>query len=302
MATNPFPSPSPNGPKFDRFIGIASFFLGLLVPLLQANGVPMTWQVSIVGYALIAFAICWSLLSHAIPHLNKIWRCLIATVFLLAIFAVAFYAVRKQYHREHPMTVTAQNEARTSLANRSGPRPIAENSNTKSTQNRIAHKDRRIRATTNTENEKELPRSSEVITAQNGIAIGGNARVGSATVNNGPPPLKLAFTQESRPSQDVKHAYYKEVLITPNIEWHPVSIAVYCSDKIKEINAYGFLIGTDSFVTDQSSRIGYVFVQDPAIAAGQSLAVGLFSDKPIDVLRVEIVPKSARKNAFMNPQ
>jgi len=112
----------------------------------------------------------------------------------------------------------------------------------------------------------------------------------------------LTWSQESKPSQDANHPYYKELHVTPNVEWHPVSIAVFCSGEIKVIAPYGVLLGADAFVTDQSNKIGYVFVQDPAVAPSETFVVGIFSDKPIDVLSVEISPKSARRNLFMNPQ
>ena len=127
-------------------------------------------------------------------------------------------------------------------------------------------------------------------------ANGGNATVENC--NSGPPPLKLTWASESKPSQDTNHAFYEEVRITPNVEWHPVSIAVKCRDEIKAITPYGMLIGSDAFVTDQSNTIGYVFVKDPPVAAGGTLIVGIFADKPIDVEAVVIAPNSARKNVL----
>src|SRR5258708_26254551 len=90
--------------KRDRgaFLGVAGLAAAFLIPLLQANGVDVNWQVSILLYVAIIGICVWSLLKHAIPHLSKAKRLSSAIVLSSLVGILACYATVKQYQREHP--------------------------------------------------------------------------------------------------------------------------------------------------------------------------------------------------------
>jgi len=94
------PSP-PKKPNWDRFIGIVSVLLAFLLFALQANGVEMNWQVSLIAYIAIAAGCILSCLRHAVPHLGKKGRYLCALAVFVVVVIIGSIGTHKQYRREH---------------------------------------------------------------------------------------------------------------------------------------------------------------------------------------------------------
>jgi hypothetical protein len=87
---------------FGLFLGVIGLVVAFLIPLLQANGVDVNWQVSIFAYLLILAVCVWSFLRHAVPDRGrKKTRVTGSTLLILLIGALGVYATRKQYAREH---------------------------------------------------------------------------------------------------------------------------------------------------------------------------------------------------------
>src|SRR5580698_10550647 len=61
----------PKKQNVDRFIGVFSILLAVLFFVLQANGIGMNWQSSLIGYSSVAVVGIWSCLRHAVPHLGR---------------------------------------------------------------------------------------------------------------------------------------------------------------------------------------------------------------------------------------
>jgi hypothetical protein len=131
-------------------------------------------------------------------------------------------------------------------------------------------------------------------------SIGGNATVENSC-NNGPPPLKIKWSVSEKISQDSRHAFYREIAITPNVEWHPIAVVIKCSADIKEITPYGLLFSADGYVSPQDSKTGYVTAQGPAVAPEQSFIVGIFADEPITIESVELSNVPRRRNVTEGP-
>lgn len=119
---------------------------------------------------------------------------------------------------------------------------------------------------------------------------------GGDTVNCGPPALKISWTVAEKPSQDYNHPFYREVSVTPNIQWQPVRLKVTCSAEIKSISPYGVLFMSDGYVSQNNPKVGYVTVEAPSVAAGQALVLGVFADEPITVDNVELSNVARRRN------
>ncbi len=62
----------------------------------------MNWQESLGVYAVLIAITVWSLLHHAIPHLQRRVQAALAIVVVLGLGSLGFYGTHKQYRKEHP--------------------------------------------------------------------------------------------------------------------------------------------------------------------------------------------------------
>jgi hypothetical protein len=132
------------------------------------------------------------------------------------------------------------------------------------------------------------------------VQVGGNNN--QANVNCGPPPLKITWSVIDKPSQDSKHPFYREVSVTPNVEWHPVALEVKCSGDIRVISPYGMLYLPDGYVSPRDSKMGYVTAEGPSVAAGGAFTFGVFADEPFTVDSVVLSKVPRRRNSAEGPQ
>jgi hypothetical protein len=116
---NPVVTPHPpKKPNWDRFIGIVSILLAFLLFALQANGVEINWQFSLIAYIAIAAGCIWACLRHAVPHLEKKGRYLCALGVFAVIAVIGSIGTFKQYHREHivpPQPISQQSPAKSDV-------------------------------------------------------------------------------------------------------------------------------------------------------------------------------------------
>jgi hypothetical protein len=95
------PTPLPEKPDGSLFVGIISIVLTVVVFTLQANGVDLKWQLSIVIYIVLACVCAWSFWKYAVPHKRGLIRYGGAFLFFSVIVVIGIYGTAKQYHREH---------------------------------------------------------------------------------------------------------------------------------------------------------------------------------------------------------
>ena len=128
--------------------------------------------------------------------------------------------------------------------------------------------------------------SKETISAPQGIAIGGNAQVSSPTVNNyGPPPLEIRWTDRSVTPDRSGFAYEKEVLVSVNTGYTPVSLAVLCDSEISEIMP---ALSTMDMRTGISNKtVGLISFRSPTITADEPLIVRIYAQNPFNVTAVQ---------------
>jgi len=97
-------------PDVDRFVGILGLSLGVLLFLLQGNGVEMNWIMSFILYAVVAASCAWSITRHAVPHLKTNAKTLITVFVLCAIGTVGYIGTMKQYRRDHNGKIVERKE------------------------------------------------------------------------------------------------------------------------------------------------------------------------------------------------
>lgn len=130
--------------------------------------------------------------------------------------------------------------------------------------------------------------------ACNAIQQGGSGN--QQIVDCGPPPLKLTWSVRPA-SPDGAFAYRQIVTVEANIDFHPVSFAIYCDREIKDVSPGGTFFRLDAGITSQSNKIGYVYYENPSLAAGVPLMVTVSSTEPFNVLKVEQHAITPRRNA-----
>jgi hypothetical protein len=74
----------------------------------------------------------------------------------------------------------------------------------------------------------------------------------AGTINVGPPPLRLDWT--TSPATNGRFPYAQQVIVTANVAFQPVSLIIVCDQEIKEVSPKGFMIRSDSGVTQQSNQ------------------------------------------------
>jgi hypothetical protein len=143
-------------------------------------------------------------------------------------------------------------------------------------------------------NNNQVSQPLPSINAPNGIAIGGGTVNNPTVINNGPPPpppLELSWTvRDVVPSMRTDFSYQKEITVTPNVMYSPVSLGVTCDSEIGMIS-FNFKTGGAFTSAAEGSdkndrRIGYVSFETPAVRPDKPLLIYVFSSKPLSVLSV----------------
>jgi len=137
----------------------------------------------------------------------------------------------------------------------------------------------------------------------NGINIqqgttGANSPIIDSPITIGPPPLKINWSANERPSQDSTHRYYLEVAVTPNVAWQPVALQIKSSASIKAITPYGMVMQGDGYVSQQDDHVGYVTAEGPTVGPGQPFVLGVFGDEPFTIVSVELSKVPRRRNVL----
>jgi hypothetical protein len=93
-------------PDVGLFVGVISLIAAVFIPILQANGVDVNWQASLILYLVLTAASVWSLLKHALPHRGLLGQIVSACFLVIFMGGLGIFATVKQYHREHRPEVT----------------------------------------------------------------------------------------------------------------------------------------------------------------------------------------------------
>jgi len=100
------------------------------------------------------------------------------------------------------------------------------------------------------------------------------------------PPLKLDWSVAAIPPTD-GFSNSQMLSVKPNVDFHPVSFIIVCDQDIKAVNPGGVFFGYQSSgITKESNRVGYVYFDNPSLAAGVALQVVVSSDKQFKILNV----------------
>jgi len=100
-------------PDRGYFVGIISLVAAIFIPVLQANGVDLNWQASLVCYVVLTLITVWSLLRYAIPHFRGWKRISIAAALIVLMGSIGLYATKKEYSREHPISSVSTDRSAT---------------------------------------------------------------------------------------------------------------------------------------------------------------------------------------------
>ena len=123
--------------------------------------------------------------------------------------------------------------------------------------------------------------------------VGGSGN--QATVNNfgSPPPPPLQWTisvKDVVPPVRSEFKYQKEITVTPNVSWSPVSIAINCDAEIDLVDFNTRLGGAFTHVsaglTKEDHKVGYVYFDSPAITPEVPLLIQVYSSNQFSVLSI----------------
>ncbi len=124
-------------------------------------------------------------------------------------------------------------------------------------------------------------------------------------INVDTPPLKLKWTssplsEEALPSisegsPQKRFKYGQEVIVTPNVAFQPVSLAIICDQGIKEVEAYGAMFRSHFSLAAESNKIGLIYYEAPPLGPGVELTIHAFSDNPFKVVDVRPAKINQRK-------
>jgi hypothetical protein len=127
------------------------------------------------------------------------------------------------------------------------------------------------------------------------VQVGGNGN--QATVNCGPPPVKLEWMVRDivPPTQDTDGAppspfkYEKEITVRVNAAYTPVSVGVICDSHLEAVN--GFLKEVTMAVNeregiDPDGKRAFVYFEGSPATPHEPLVIHLWSNQPFSVLAV----------------
>lgn len=139
------PEPSKKKPDLGSYLGIVSIVAGVLVAMLQANGVEMNWIVSAAIYCAILAVGVWTFLVHAAPHRTPVFRCIVVFLQVILIGMLGCYGTYKQYRREHPILANSTTELRLPILRiSSGPILYPGSDDTSLSTEKIEHRRRHV--------------------------------------------------------------------------------------------------------------------------------------------------------------
>jgi hypothetical protein len=116
-------------------------------------------------------------------------------------------------------------------------------------------------------------------------AVGGNATVEGC--NAGPPPLAIQWSVRDQEGGNANWKFEKIVTVTPNVEWHPVSLSITCNEEVKDIFPEGMFMQPQKGV-DPTGRVISISYPNPPQAANIPLSFEVFSDRDFKVTGVKL--------------
>jgi hypothetical protein len=116
-------------------------------------------------------------------------------------------------------------------------------------------------------------------------AVGGNASVEGC--NSGPPPLEIKWSVREHEGGNANWKFEKIVTVTPNVEWHPISLAVFCDQEVKDGMPEGAFMGLQKGF-DSTKRTIFLYYPNPPQAATIPLSFEVFSDREFKVIDVKL--------------
>jgi hypothetical protein len=118
---------------------------------------------------------------------------------------------------------------------------------------------------------------------------------GSNSVNCGPPPLVMQWAVRdidppNLPEDKHTFKYEKQITVSVNQVYTPISVGVVCSDEIGEID--GHVMGKEThfapmFGTDRDNKkVGFVYWEGTPAGPDRPLFILVWSDTPLSILAV----------------
>jgi hypothetical protein len=97
------PRPKPDVGIFTTILGL---LLAVLIPILQMNGLEITWEWSLLSYSVILVGFVWTYLTHAVPHRGPYVKRFGALIIAAIIGWLGWLGTHNQYLKQHPITPT----------------------------------------------------------------------------------------------------------------------------------------------------------------------------------------------------
>lgn len=136
-----------------------------------------------------------------------------------------------------------------------------------------------------------IPATSAVppVVVAPGGAVSFNQQGGitAGTVNIQTPPLTITWSVRNEAGGNDSWKFEKIVTVTPNVEWHPVSVAIFCDQEIKAVMPEGVFYGLRTG-QDTTRKVVAIYFPNPPQAANTSISFEVFSDQEFNVLDVKL--------------
>jgi len=156
---------------------------------------------------------------------------------------------------------------------------------------RAAHTSRNV-APSNPKNEdKNGSTASPIVSATNGIAIGGNNYGNNTVVNSAPiiPPLTVVkrIVAQQSPSASTKGRYVLVLSLTPNIRWEPVRVVVRATAPISEMGFDGLAMYERCGPGDDSGRV-FSCERDNGASPSNPVQLIIYSNEAIRITGIQV--------------
>src|SRR5579872_3211362 len=99
------------------------------------------------------------------------------------------------------------------------------------------------------------------------------------------PPLQLKWTVRDMPSYRPETPYQKEVAITTNTTYAPVSVAISCDSEIEKVWIVGLAMDLTMGVSQKT--IALIKYSSPALNPGETLRIEIAAKQPFAVQKVQ---------------